>query len=80
MTSDQGGAGWRREPGRASGMALSTLEMRDHGAKVESMGLRTKEESGALRPEVELGDCHTNAELGIRRPKADSCCRTKPTE
>lgn len=32
---------------------------------------RAEVESRALRQEVELGYCHTKAEQGTRRPKAD---------
>lgn len=47
------------------------VETREHGATLQPMGQRDEVESGVLRPEVELGDCHTKAELRTGRPKVD---------
>lgn len=47
------------------------VKTRDHGAKVELIGQRPDVESGAMRPEVKLGDYHTKAELETGRPKVD---------
>lgn len=58
--------------------------MTDHGgvegalSHVEPMGQRAEVEPRAWRPNVELGDPHTKAELEIGEPKADPSSWTEP--
>lgn len=59
-----------REPAGASGR--STVEARDHGAKVEPTDQQTKVKSCARGTEVEPGCPYIKVALQTRKPKPES--------